>query len=331
MNALVIGTGLISRFHEQAILASDRLSFAGRVAFRSGEWKAALAQPGIGMAVVATASGAHDEVVFECARLRVPVLVEKPLAITSARIDAMAAACASSSTPLGCICQTRWTPAFQATLAAVRQERLGRITFARVDVPWWRDDSYYTGSSWHGTLSMDGGGALMNQSIHMIDWLTALMPPVVEVKGLTATLAHPMEAEDTACAALRFEGGALGVVYGATSSWPGRAKSLEITGTRGTIVLRDHTIAEWRLADGSTPESLLPSSSPRASAEATGSHGSSRPDQLDFTLHQACFEAFADSLSGGEPYPVDAAAARRSVSLIERIAGYVEEESFCDS
>ena len=115
------------------------------------------------------------------------------------------------------------------------------------------------------------------------------------------------------------EGGALGVVYGATSSWPGRAKSLEITGTRGTIVLRDHTIAEWRLADGSTPESLLPSSSPRASAEANGAHGSSRPDQLDFSLHQACFEAFADSFSGGEPYPVDAAAARRSVALIERI------------
>ena len=320
MKTLVIGGGLISRFHEQAILASDRLAFAGCVPFRSGEWKSALAQPGLGMAVVATASGAHDEVVFEAARLRVPVLVEKPLAITSARIDAMAAACAATATPLGCVCQTRWTPAFQATLAAVRRGCLGRITFARVDVPWWRDDSYYTQSSWHGTWAMDGGGALMNQSIHMIDWLTALMPPVVEVKGFAATLAHPMEAEDTACAALRFEGGALGVVYGATSSWPGSAKSLEITGTRGTIVIKDHAIVEWRLADSSTPESFLPPSSPGTSAGTSGSHGSSRPDQLDFTLHQACFEAFADSLSGGEPYPVDAAAARRSVALIERIS-----------
>ena len=313
IKTLVVGGGLISRFHEQAILASGRLAFAGRVSFRSGEWKAALAEPGLGMAVVATASGAHDEVVFEAARLRVPVLVEKPLAITSARIDAMAAACAATDTPLGCICQTRWTPAFQSALSAVRQGRLGRITFVRVDVPWWRDDSYYTESSWHGTWAMDGGGALMNQSIHMIDWLTALMPPVAEVKGFAATLAHPMEAEDTACAALRFEGGALGVVYGATSSWPGRAKSLEITGTRGTIVLKDHSIAEWRLADGSGPEFV-------AAPETHAPHGSSRPDQLDFSLHKACFEAFADSLSGGEPYPIDAAAARRSVSLIEQIS-----------
>ena len=156
---------------------------------------------------------------------------------------------------------------------------------------------------------------------------SVIMPPVTEVKGFAATLAHPMEAEDTACAALRFEGGALGTVYGATSSWPGRPKTLEVTGTRGTIVLKDHEIAEWRLADGSTPESVLselqpgsPAPSAAPSPRPGAAHGSSRPDQLDYTLHQRCFEAFANSLEGGEPYPVDAAAARRSVALIESIS-----------
>jgi predicted dehydrogenase len=188
--------------------------------------------------------------------------------------------------------------------------RLGRITFARVDVPWWREDAYYTQSSWHGTWDMDGGGALINQSIHMIDWLVALMPDVTDVKGFAATLAHPMEAEDTAVAALRFADGALGALYGATSSWPGRPKRLEITGTRGTIVVQDHTIATWSLADG-TPMPVLP--------ENTATHGSSRPDQIDFSLHQACFEAFADALDGGRAYPVDAREARKSVALIEQV------------
>ena len=290
IKTLVVGGGLISRFHEQAIRASGRLAFAGRVSFRSGEWKAALAEPGLGMAVVATASGAHDEVVFEAARLRVPVLVEKPLAITSARIDAMAAACAATDTPLGCICQTRWTPAFQSALSAVRQGRLGRITFVRVDVPWWRDDSYYTESSWHGTWAMDGGGALMNQSIHMVDWLTALMPPVAEVKGFAATLAHPMEAEDTVSAALRFEGGALGQIYATTASFPGRSKKLEITGTKGTLEV----------------------------GNAIG-HGSNRPDALPCEQHRLAIESFANALRGGAPYPIDGAEARKSVALIERI------------
>lgn len=308
---LIVGTGLISRFHAQAVEASERFRLVDRVSFRHADWKAALARPDVDLAIVATASGAHDEVVLACAARRVPVLVEKPLSITAARIDALARACAETGTPLGCICQTRWTPAFQATLAAVKAGRLGRLTFARVDVPWWRDDAYYTESGWHGTRDMDGGGALMNQSIHMVDWLTALMPPVADVKGFAATLAHPMEAEDTACAAIRFEGGALGCVYGSTSAWPGRPKTLEISGTRGTIVLRDHAIAEWRLADGTPP--------PAQPDAPSLPHGSNRPDQLDFSLHQACFEAFADALDGGAPYPVDAAAARRSVDLIERV------------
>ena len=308
---LILGTGLISRFHQQAVEESDRLELAGRVSFRSEDWRAALARPDVDLLVVATASGAHDEAVLAAAERGLPVLVEKPLAISTARIDAMAAACAKTRTPLGCICQTRWTSAFQATLKAVREGRLGRLTFARVDVPWWRDDAYYTESTWHGTRAMDGGGALMNQSIHMIDWLTALMPPVLDVRGFAATLAHPLEMEDTACAAIRFEGGALGTLYGATSSWPGRPKTLEITGTKGTIVLRDHAIAEWSLADGTPPPEM-----PSAKAMA---HGSNRPDQLDCSLHRACFEAFADSLDGGAPYPVDVDAARRSVDLIERV------------
>ena len=49
-------------------------------------------------------------------------------------------------------------------------------------------------------------------------------------------------------------------------------------------------------------------------------HGVSRPDALAFADHQACFEAFADSLEpGGVPYPIPGEEARKSVDLIERI------------
>jgi len=138
---------------------------------------------------------------------------------------------------------------------------------------------------------MDGGGALINQAIHMVDWLVELMPPVVDVKAFTATLAHPMETEDTAAAVLRFEGGALGAIYATTASFPGRGKRLEITGTKGTYVWDD---------------------------SATGV---SRPDQLEYAGHLACFEAFADSLTGGKPYPIDGANARKAIDLISRIYG----------
>ena len=303
IGVVIVGTGLIARFHANAVKASRKLRLVACVDIDKGRAEkfaaeygctaydgldAALAREDVGMVSVATPSGAHDEAVLAAARHRVPVLVEKPVAITSERCDKLIAACAETGTPLGGIFQTRFTEDFEKARAAVSLGELGRITFARIDIPWWREDSYYAGT-WHGTKMMDGGGALINQAIHMVDWLVELMPPVVDVKAFTATLAHPMETEDTAAAVLRFEGGALGAIYATTASFPGRGKRLEITGTKGTYVWDD---------------------------SATGV---SRPDQLEYAGHLACFEAFADSLTGGKPYPIDGANARKAVDLISRI------------
>ena len=285
---VIIGTGLIARFHEEAVGSIPGLKVTAKCR-RTDDWDAALAQSGVGLCLVANASGAHDEAVFAAARHGVPVLVEKPIAITTARTDAMIAACDKAGVPLGCIFQTRWSDEFARLRAAVDSGELGRITYAAVHVPWWRDDSYYTGSDWHGTKAMDGGGALINQAIHMVDWLTALMPPVTDVKAFTATLAHPMEAEDTVSAALRFEGGALGGVYATTASFPGRGKRIEITGTKGTIVVED-------------PQ-----------------HGSSNAGAIPTEQHRKCIEAFLESVRGGAPYPIDGHEARKPVDLIERI------------
>ena len=279
---IIVGTGLITKFHAQAVNASSKLTLKGfvgrtkeKAAARAAEFggeafddlDVAFSAPGVGLAVVATASGAHDEAVFAAARHRVPVLVEKPIAITVERTDRMIEVCRETGTPLGCIFQTRWTDDFRAAAAKVGSGELGRLTFGGIRIPWWRTDEYYTESSWHGTWEMDGGGALINQSIHMVDWLVALMPPVADVKAFAATLAHPMEAEDTVS-----------------------AKSMEITGTKGTFEIKD------------------------------GGHGVARPDALEYTSHQLCFEAFADSLEpGGAPYPIPGEEARKSVDLIERI------------
>ncbi len=310
---VIAGTGLIARFHAQAVNESDLVhlvAVCGRDAGRTAEFcrefggepytdlDAALSRGDAGLLLVATASGAHDEAVFAAARHGVPVLVEKPIAITVARTDAMIEACRNANVPLGCIFQTRWSEEFEDACRKVAAGELGRITFARADVPWWRDDEYYTKSSWHGTKAMDGGGALMNQAIHAVDWLLALMPPVTDVKAFTATLAHPMEAEDTVSAALRFEGGALGQIYATTASFPGRPKNIEITGTKGTLAIGSGTPL-----------------------------GTNRPDAMPCYQHRMAIDAFVESLHGGKPYPVDGAEARKSVELIERIYRSAEESA----
>ena len=302
---VIVGSGLIARFHAQAVNASEKLELRGFCDLFSiesakkaaaefggeawGDYKSAFTSPGVGMVTVATASGGHDEAVFAAAEHKLPVIVEKPLSISTKRIDAMIDACKKAGVQLGCILQTRWEEKFAEAKRKIDAGEIGKLTYAGVRVPWWREDEYYTKSSWHGTWAVDGGGALINQSIHMVDWLVALMPPVVDVKAFAATLAHPMETEDTVSAALKFEGGALGGVYAATSSFPGRGKTMEITGTKGTIEFSDEE------------------------------NGMSRPDQFPFTGHLKCFDAFADSLEGGAPYPIPGEEARKSVALIETI------------
>ena len=47
--------------------------------------------------------------------------------------------------------------------------------------------------------------------------------------------------------------------------------------------------------------------------------GSEESRQFPFTGHLKCFDAFADSLEGGAPYPIPGEEARKSVALIEAI------------
>lgn len=288
MKVVILGTGLVAKFHAAAVGEIPGLEVSAMCA-RGDDWDAALGEKGVGLCLVANASGAHDRAVEAAARHGVHVLVEKPLGITSARIDAMGAACDAAGVKLGCIFQTRWSEDFRRIKRTVESGELGRITYAAVQVPWWRDDEYYTGSEWHGTREMDGGGALMNQAIHMVDWLTALMPPVAEVKAFAGTLAHPMEAEDTVSAALRFEGGALGHVYATTAARPGRGKRIEINGTGGSVAWED------------------------------ASHGASSAGAIPHGQHREAIEAFLEWVRGGEEFATRWEEARKPVALIEEI------------
>ncbi len=76
---------------------------------------------------------------------------------------------------------------------------------------------------------------LMNQAIHNVDLVQWLAGPVTSVIGRTTTLAHNMETEDTASALLTYANGALGVIQGATSCWPGDPARVELHGTAGRL------------------------------------------------------------------------------------------------
>ena len=133
---------------------------------------------------------------------------------------------------------------------AIEAGRFGRILFVSGRIKWWRSQEYYDSGAWRGTWALDGGGCLMNQSIHTIDLMLHFGGPPEQVFGYTATRTHSgIEVEDNACAVVRFKSGAMGVIESSTSCAPGLPLRIEVSGERGTAAIEGDSIAEWRFAD----------------------------------------------------------------------------------
>lgn len=278
--------------------------------------------------IVCTPSGAHLEPTLAAADRGVDVLCEKPLEITTERIDRMRAVADEAGIALGGVFQQRFTDVFRRVHEAAADRRFGRLAVANAYVPWWRDDEYYEGA-WQGTAELDGGGALMNQSIHGIDalqWLAGatmeLDPdenPVEEVVAFTDRRAHDddvTEVEDTAVALLRFRDGTLGQVLGATSMYPGSLRRVELAGRDGTAEVREDELVTWAFREERDGDEAIRDAF-RGDSDTSG--GAADPMDIDYSNHRRNVEAFLDSLTSDEPYPLDAAEASKAVEIVEAI------------
>lgn len=279
---------------------------------------------------VCTPSGAHMEATIEALNRGIHVLCEKPIEIKLERIDQMLAASKKGKAILGGIFPQRYNPVLQAVHQAAGQGRFGSVAVINSYVPWWRDDAYYGPGRWQGTLAMDGGGAMMNQSIHgvdMVQWLAhAAMPdlpkhenPVEEVFAYTAKRAHDpgrLEVEDTAVAILKFKNGALGQLLGATSMFPGSLKWTVMSGRDGTAEVREDELVKFSFRQ-TRPEDEA--TIKRFTAGTSHGGGAADPMAIDYAMHTRNIEDFIKALDAGEAPAIDGAEARKAVAVITAI------------
>ncbi len=233
-----------------------------------------LAHPGLDIVNVCSPSGLHLDHGRAAAEAGKHVLVEKPIEINLERADALIAACDNAGVKLGVIFQSRFLPMVQQMKAALEAGKLGRLMLGDAYVKWYRAPEYYA-DSWHGTMALDGGGALINQAIHTIDLLRWMMGPVASAFAMKKALRYPqIEAEDTLIGNLQFANGALGAVVATTSVKPGFKRRLEISGEHGTIILDGDAISVWDIEGESwepgTAEQITDGSSNPAAISTEG-------------------------------------------------------------
>lgn len=285
VNFAIIGTGMIGRFHRDAIAATQGARLAavcrGRAdaalqASAAAEYgvpcepalEALLARTDVDAVCICTPSGQHATQAIAAMQAGKHVLVEKPMALSVADAEAMIATAAAHGVRLGVALQRRADPTFQRVRAAIARGDLGNLVLGKISVPYLRTQAYYNSADWRGTWALDGGGVLMNQGIHLLDLLVWFMGDVVAAQTQFATLGHDIEVEDCLAANLRFVNGALGSLVATTCAAPGFPHRVEVYGTRGGVQIEGEQVVRWD-GDLAPPDGVTSSGAASAGAGAS--------------------------------------------------------------
>jgi predicted dehydrogenase len=317
----IVGGGMIGKVHAEAIHAipgARVVAVWGRNEARVnelaakynaagyGDYAQFLAHPGLDVVNVCSPSGLHLEHGRAAAEAGKHVLVEKPIEINLERADALIEACDKAGVRLGVIFQSRFLPMVQKMKAAIDAGKLGSLILGDAYVKWYRAPEYYA-DSWHGTMALDGGGALINQAIHTIDLLRWMMGPVESAFAMKKALRYPhIEAEDTLVGTLQFANGALGAVVATTSIKPGFKRRLEISGANGTIILDGDAISVWDIEGDAQSE--------EAAEQITD--GSSNPAAISTEGHRRQIEDMMQAVLENRAPVIDGHEGRKSLEVV---------------
>ena len=323
----IIGAGGISRLHAQAIGTLENVRLAGfcdsyfefaqkraeefnTKAYESVE--AMLSDSGVDAVIIATPSGLHRESALAAANAGKHVLCEKPLEINTRRIDDIIEACEKNKVKLGCIFQMRVSSAVAELRRAMQSGRFGKMLLASAVMRWYRENSYYDSSSWRGTLKYDGGGALINQAVHMVDALLFVNGDVESVSAFSGTFTHNIEVEDNLCATLKYRNGSFGTIEVSTSCAPGFPRRMEFSGEYGTVTIEEDKISRWEFVEKIADDNRVIEEFSGTSNE----NGGRSPLDISFKGHAVQIADFAEAIRNDTEPMVNGREARRAIELI---------------
>src|SRR6266403_647237 len=263
------------------------------------------------LVAIGSPSAIHGAQGIAAVRRGLHVLTEKPIDITTKRADALISEADKAGVKLGVFFQDRCKPDILRVKKAVDAGVLGQPILADARVKWYRSPDYFAKSRWRGTRALDGGGALINQAVHTVDLMLWLFGNVVSVQASSKTTLHTIEVEDTLIALLQFANGALGVLQATTSVYPGYPRRLELSGSRGTLIIEQDRLLAADVRN--PPEDLL------HGTDADLNRSADSPVVIDARGHQAVLEDFLKSIQSNTTPRCDGRDGRRSLALVEAI------------
>ena len=223
------------------------------------------------------------------------VFCEKPPVISEEQLDALTRAAAEGPGRAGFCFQNRYNPGVLFIRELLASGRLGKVKGARGIVTWNRGEAYYTQSGWRGRLETEGGGALINQSIHTMDLLGVFLGKPVSVEAQTANHHLPgvIEVEDMMEAYIRYADAAA-CFYATTAYTEDAPPLIELSCEKGIVRMEDPEVTIiWPDGRREHPETV------RKQALGKSYWGSGHLDCIaDFYRCLRTGERFAQELDG---------------------------------
>ncbi|MBP5489176.1 MAG: Gfo/Idh/MocA family oxidoreductase [Lachnospiraceae bacterium] len=200
----------------------------GRKMIDSGECDAVL---------IATPHYLHPDFVIYALEHGLHAISEKPAGVYTKQVRKMNEVAAASDKVFAIMLNQRTNCVYRKLHEMIESGELGELKRVNwIITDWYRTQAYYDAADWKATWDGEGGGVLLNQSPHQLDFLQWLCGLPVRVRAFCHEAKwHEIEVEDDVTAYLEFANGATGVFVTTTGDAPGTNR-LELTFEMGKIV-----------------------------------------------------------------------------------------------
>jgi len=216
----VAGYGLVGKRHVETLLRTPETELAAIVEPNEGtrvqaqklgvacyESLSQLFEAGIPDGVIlATPTPLHVEQGLECIENRCPLLVEKPIAVTSAEARHLVDAADRAGVPMLIGHHRRHNPIIRSVKAALDAGSIGDIRAVQATCWFYKPDSYFEAAPWR---KRKGAGPVSVNLVHDVDLLRHFCGDVIRVRAVSTPSVREFENEDLSAAILEFASGAV--------------------------------------------------------------------------------------------------------------------------
>jgi predicted dehydrogenase len=196
-----------------------------------------LDDPAIHAVIVTCETNRHAEMVLAAARAGKHILCQKPMALTLADCDRMAAAVAQAGVSFMMAFQMRHDPSNQRIKELVASGAIGKVGMLRRRhcIPVLFNESFVNGPTrWHIDPEQNRG-MFMDDASHATDFIHWILGKPVSVMAEIENTLTNVAPDDTGVAIYRFAGGALAVLLNSSVTLAGE-NTTEVYGDQGVII-----------------------------------------------------------------------------------------------